>query len=110
MKEINIAINAKQNEKIINLLKSVNAHIEEQGLLKKEILDFKEACKYLRVSDSLLYKLTSNKEIPFSKPNGKKIYFKRLDLDSWMMNSKNVSLFSEEKASEWVNKNLNLKN
>lgn len=51
---------------------------------QKEILSFREAVVYLDVSDSLLYKLTSNRVITYSKPNGGKLYFKKADLDDWM--------------------------
>ena len=44
-----------------------------------------EAAEYLGVSKSHLYKLTSKSEIPHYKPNGKTIYFKRIDLDNWAL-------------------------
>lgn len=44
-----------------------------------------EAASYLGVSKSHLYKLTSKSEIPHYKPNGKTIYFKRGDLDNWVL-------------------------
>ena len=58
----------------------------------KQILSFKEACDYLDVSKSLLYKLTSSKAIDFTKPNGGKLYFKREDLDSWMLQNPSKSI------------------
>ncbi len=51
----------------------------------KEIMSFREALAYLDVSESFLYKLTSNCKIVFFKPNKGKIYFKRIDLDNWML-------------------------
>ena len=48
-------------------------------------LTVREAAKYMGVSRSYLYKLTSQGAIPFYKPNGKLIYFKREDLDRWML-------------------------
>lgn len=53
----------------------------------KPILTFDEACLYMGMSKSALYKVTSNKEIPFSKPNGKMIYFKRADVDGWLLSN-----------------------
>jgi excisionase family DNA binding protein len=53
----------------------------------KPILTFDEACLYMGMSKSALYKVTSNKEIPFSKPNGKMIYFKRTDVDRWLLSN-----------------------
>lgn len=43
-----------------------------------------EACVYLGISESLLYKLTSSKEIPHYKPRGKMLYFDKTELDAWL--------------------------
>lgn len=58
----------------------------------KEILSFNEAVKYLDVSKSFLYKMTSANKISFSKPNNKLIYFQRIDLDNWMLQNRNESI------------------
>lgn len=58
----------------------------------KQILSSKEAMRYLDVSKSFLYKLTSKKEIKFSKPNGGKIYFKKADLDDWMLQNTSITI------------------
>ncbi|MGE8433082.1 helix-turn-helix domain-containing protein [Chryseobacterium joostei] len=64
----------------------------------KEILSFKEALAYLDISPSSLYKLTSHRAISYFKPNGGKVYFKRTDLDNWMLQNENKSkeLLEEE--------------
>lgn len=64
----------------------------------KPILTFEEACLYMGMSKSALYKVTSNKEIPFSKPNGKMIYFKRADVDGWLLS--NMSATATELADK----------
>lgn len=40
---------------------------------------------YIGISESMLYKLTSGKEIPHYKPRGKMIYFAKEDLDEWLL-------------------------
>lgn len=75
----------RKYDKIVSLLKGIKVHLEEQEILRKEILDFNEACRYLNVSDSFLYKKTSVGEIPFSKPTGGKLYFERKKLDEYML-------------------------
>lgn len=50
----------------------------------KEVLSLNEAAEYLNLSRSALYKLTSARRIPFYRPNGKKIYFRRADLIQWV--------------------------
>ena len=43
-----------------------------------------EAAKFLDLSPSHLYKLTSERKIPHFKPNGKKIYFDEDELVQWL--------------------------
>jgi len=57
---------------------------KENPITNKKILDFDESASYLGVSKSTLYKLSSQRKIPHNKPNGKKLYFKLLDLDNWL--------------------------
>lgn len=61
------------------------SYISHTSIGNKEIMSFREAASYLDVSESLLYKLTSKKQIRFYKPNNGKIYFKRVDLNNWML-------------------------
>ena len=70
-----------------------------QGI-NKEILSFAEACLYLDVSESHLYKMTSKAVIPHYKPNGKKIYFKRAELDNWMLSNKQLSKEEVEQQAQ----------
>ena len=49
----------------------------------KDVLTSDEAAVYLGVSKSFLYKLTSSKEIPHYKPNGKLCFFERRELNRW---------------------------
>ncbi len=69
-----------------------------QVIAHKEILSFNEALIYLDVSKSLLYKLTSKRVINFTKPNNGKLYFKKSDLDDWMLKneSKSLSVLEDE--------------
>lgn len=58
------------------------------SMIEKEFLTTKEAAAYLGMALSYLYKMTSKKSIPFYTPTGKKIYFKKSELDEWMNNSR----------------------
>lgn len=69
----------------------------------KTILSFKEAISFMDVSKSFLYKLTSEGKINFFKPNNGKIYFKKEDLENWMLQNE-VKSFNV--LEESVNKNL----
>ncbi len=58
----------------------------ESGLLaQKNILTFDEMCRYRGISKSHGYKETSARKLPFSKPDGKIMYFRREDVEAYMM-------------------------
>lgn len=50
----------------------------------------KQAAAYLRVSPNTLYKWTSKGLVPFYKPNGRILYFRREELDAWVNRNRNV--------------------
>ena len=64
----------------------------------KPVLTMDEACEYTGKSKSAMYKLTHERKLPFSKPNGKCIYFSRADLEKWMMSNRVAT--AEEIADE----------
>lgn len=53
----------------------------------REILNIQQAADFLGVARSYLYKLTMKRAIPYSKPNGKLIFFRREDLVNWAMSN-----------------------
>lgn len=73
---------------LIEKINNLERIMISQGIIRKEILDFEEACNYTKISKSKLYKLTAKRKIEFYKPDGKKIYFLRLTLDKWMLKKK----------------------
>ncbi len=77
-----------ENNLILDKLTEIANKLDEQNLLQKTTLNFNEACKYLDVSPSHLYKLTSTKQIPHFCPQGKKLYFKREELDAWLQRNR----------------------
>ena len=90
---------------IIQKLESIEKMLTEQGLLKKEVLTFNEAAGYLEVSHSHLYKMTSSAIVPFYKPNGKKIYFRRKELDVWLLSNRVDSREEiEQQAEDYLTK------
>lgn len=48
-------------------------------------LSFTEGAAYLNCSLSYLYKLTHRRLIPYFKPLGKKIFFRRQDLEAFLL-------------------------
>jgi excisionase family DNA binding protein len=73
---------------ILDRLERIEKLLIEQQTLHKKVLNFNETCQYLELSQSHLYKLTSTGAIPHYKPNGKKIYFQREELDHWLLRNR----------------------
>jgi len=55
--------------------------------MEKSILTFEEACAYTGYKESYMYKLTSARKIPHSKPTRKKIVFNKEELDKWLLSN-----------------------
>jgi excisionase family DNA binding protein len=76
--------------------------------LQKEVLNLEEACEYLHLSASHIYKLTSTGRIPHYCPSGKKLYFKRSELDQWLTRNPKKDMNPEEieqAAAEYMIRN-----
>lgn len=86
---------------ILERLEKIERLLESQNLLQKEVLNLNDAALYLELSASYLYRLTSTGYMPFYKPNGKKLYFKRLELDQWLL--RNRSTTNEEIETQAAN-------
>lgn len=74
----------KQNpleKKLTDIEQLLSAQAESQAA---KPMTMNEAAEYLDISKSYLYKMTCWNKIPFYKPNGKKIYFTKPELDKWM--------------------------
>ncbi|MEO6704806.1 MAG: helix-turn-helix domain-containing protein [Ginsengibacter sp.] len=65
-------------------------------LQNKKILSIDEACQFLGYKKSYLYKLTSSGLLPFSKPNGKKIFFEREKLENFMLRNSSDGIVERE--------------
>ena len=89
----------EQENLILNKLTEIANKLDEQNLLQKTVLNFNEACTYLDVSPSHLYKLTSTKHIPHFCPQGKKLYFRREELDAWLQRNRQPTAEEAEAAA-----------
>lgn len=78
----------EQLESLYSRLDGLEKRLEEIFLTRKEALTFEQAWKYLKISASQLYKLVCKRIIPSFKPGGKLLYFKRSDLESWMLSNR----------------------
>lgn len=59
-----------------------------QHNFNKDVLTLEEACSFCGISKSYMYKLTSAQQIPHFKPRDRLIYFKKSDLESWLLQNR----------------------
>ncbi|MGB0883751.1 MAG: helix-turn-helix transcriptional regulator [Flavobacteriales bacterium] len=95
-------------EQIQQELNDIKELILNQSIYQKDILSLKETAQFLQFSESCLYKLTSAREIPHYKVNGRKILFKRVELLAWIDEGKVVTsdtdIISEQE--DYLNRNF----
>jgi excisionase family DNA binding protein len=80
----------KNLEHLMEVQNDLNKEIiMTQNILKKEILNTEETCIYLMISKDALYRITARGELISYKPNGRHMFFKKSDLDAWLLHKKN---------------------
>jgi len=84
---------------ILDKLSEIASKLDEQNILQKTVLNLSEAAKYLDISESHLYKLTSSRQIPHFCPQGKKLYFRRDELDTWLQRNRQSSTDEIDRAA-----------
>lgn len=73
--------------------------IEALLISHKIVLTFDEVAKYTGLSKSYLYKLSANHGIPCYKPNGKNVFFRKTEIDDWLLRNRKLTREEiEEKA------------
>ena len=91
----------ENSKNILNKLTAIESLLEATNQTKP--LTLVEAAKFLDLSQSHLYKLTSERKIPHFKPNGKKIYFDEYELVQWLKRKPTRTLEeTEEKAASYI--------
>ena len=81
-------------------IKTILSEILENLKQNKQIFTFQEGCNYCGISESTMYKHTAANRVPFYRPEGKLIFFKREDLDAFMLrNRQSTQEELEEKAA-----------
>lgn len=70
----------------------------------KPILTVDDLINYSGYSRSYIYKLVHRKEIPFYKPGGKNLFFKREEINDWLLQNKTKSESEiEVEAYQYIN-------
>ena len=78
-------------------------NIEELLLTQKTVLKLDEVILLTGLSKSYMYKLTSSGGIPCYKPQGKHIYFKKTEVEDWLLqNRKTTTIEIDEMANNHI--------
>ncbi len=83
--------NHKNDIPMDNLILEKLLSIETLLLDKKKVMNIDQLAIYTGYSRSTLYKLVQNEIIPFSKPNGKHLFFDKDLIDQWLLSKGNKS-------------------
>ena len=87
-------------EQILTRLDAIENLLKNQS---QKPLTMEEAARYLDVSKSTLYKMTSSNTICFYKPNHKRIYFAKSELDAWLLrNPVKTTGVIEQEADDYI--------
>lgn len=65
----------------------------------KDVLTLEEAALFMGISKSSLYKMTHKNVLPFYRPNGKLIYFEKVELLKWMRQGRTMSEAETKEAA-----------
>lgn len=89
--------------KVYDKLDSIENKIETQNV---QIIDINGAVNFLKLKKSYIYLLIHKRKIPFYKP-GRKVYFDKIELQNWILNSKvKTQIEIEEEYKKKKNKSL----
>ena len=78
-------------------------NIEELLLTQKTVLKLDEVVLLTGLSKSYLYKLTSTGGIPCYNPQGKHIFFKKTEVEDWLLqNRKTTTVEIDEMANNHI--------
>ena len=70
----------------------------------KEILTVEDLINYTGFKRSYIYKLVHYNKIPYSKPNGKSLFFEKSEVDAWLLQNKSKSIKDiKQRALTFVN-------
>ena len=91
----NVRKDSRLQRQIEELQKRMDA-VEDILDNAKEVLSVEEAACFMDIARSSLYKMTSDRSIPFYRPNGKMIYFEKADILEWIRKNRVMSVMYDE--------------
>ena len=96
----NVRKDSRLQRQIEELQKRMDA-VEDILDNTKEVLSVEEAARFMDIARSSLYKMTSDRSIPFYRPNGKMIYFEKADILEWIRKNRVMPvMYNEDKEQK----------
>lgn len=96
----NVRKDSRLQRQIEELQKRMDA-VEDILDNAKDVLSVEEAARFMDIARSSLYKMTSDRSIPFYRPNGKMIYFEKADILEWIRKNRVMPvMYNEDKEQK----------
>ena len=77
-----------ENPNLAPIIEMIERKLNEIRVAQKPIMSVEDLSTYLDLSPAYIRKMTHNREIPHYKPNGKKLYFRKDEIDEWVLSSR----------------------
>ena len=74
--------------------------VAENTESQKEFLTVAEAAKFLDLKVGSVYKMTASRTLPHYKPVARKIYFKRQELEEWILSGRISTIEEIQKEAD----------
>ena len=100
--------NARKGSRLQRQIEELQKRIEAvEDILDnaKEVLSVEEASRFMDIARSSLYKMTSDRSIPFYRPNGKMIYFEKADILAWIRQNRVVATKKDDGTDQEPERN-----
>ncbi len=87
---------------IINKLDRIEELLHEHV---KKVINVEELSRYTGFKKSQIYNLVHKNLIPYSKPNGKYLFFEKSEIDLWLLQNKKKSISQiHDEALKYIRK------
>ncbi len=100
---------SKDEQIMFKYLLQIRTEVRELKLASKEVLTLSEAVTYTGYTKSYIYRLVSNGFIPYSKPNGKAIFFERKVLERWLLTKPYSPVNKSQLKAKLIAKSIQIK-
>jgi excisionase family DNA binding protein len=74
-----------RTETIARKLECINKVLIEHLVNQKKVLNSTEAAIYLKHTRGYIYRLVRNENLPYFRPKGRRLYFKKKELNFWRL-------------------------